>query len=172
MQICSLTQTHYHASIPSLTFLQAGCPSCHSTNSIKALTACTIQIFIVIVIVIVVILVWCRWVFSKTILTRSVVIAKRLVQQLNVSTQSFERQMLNFLLPRRKYDLLNFLFYNARLSFPFIMSSLLLLAKCKCMLRWSQIWAWPLIKQHHPSTLILRMHVCPQSHTALSKDTH
>ena len=37
MQICTLTQTHNHASIPPVSF--AGCPSCHSTNSIKALKA-------------------------------------------------------------------------------------------------------------------------------------
>jgi len=28
-----------HANIPPLSFLQAGCPSCHPTNSIKALNA-------------------------------------------------------------------------------------------------------------------------------------
>jgi len=28
-----------HANIPPLSFLQAGCPSCHPTNSIKALKA-------------------------------------------------------------------------------------------------------------------------------------
>jgi len=39
MQICTLTQTHNHASIPPLSFLQAGCPSCLPTNSIKTLTA-------------------------------------------------------------------------------------------------------------------------------------
>ena len=39
MQICTLTQTHSHASIPPLKFLQAGCPSCCPTNSIKALKA-------------------------------------------------------------------------------------------------------------------------------------
>jgi len=39
MQICTLTQTHNQASISSLSFLQAGCPSCHPTNSIKALKA-------------------------------------------------------------------------------------------------------------------------------------
>jgi len=32
-----LDQTHNHASIPPLNFLQAGCPSCHPTNSIKPL---------------------------------------------------------------------------------------------------------------------------------------
>jgi len=37
MQICTLTQTHNHASIPPLSFLQAGCPSCRPTNSVKAL---------------------------------------------------------------------------------------------------------------------------------------
>jgi len=36
MQICTLTQTHNHASIPPLSFLQAGCPSCRPTNSVKA----------------------------------------------------------------------------------------------------------------------------------------
>ena len=40
MQICTLTQTHNHASIPPLSFLQAGCPSCCPTNSVKALKAC------------------------------------------------------------------------------------------------------------------------------------
>jgi len=39
MQICILTQTHNHASIPPLNFSQAGCPSCHPTNSVKALQA-------------------------------------------------------------------------------------------------------------------------------------
>ena len=32
-------QTHNHASIPTLSFLQAGCPACHPTNSVKALKA-------------------------------------------------------------------------------------------------------------------------------------
>jgi len=39
MQISTLTQTHNHASIPPLSFLQARCPSCHPTNSIEALKA-------------------------------------------------------------------------------------------------------------------------------------
>jgi len=34
-----LTQTHNCASIPPLSFLQAGCPSCHPTDSVKALKA-------------------------------------------------------------------------------------------------------------------------------------
>jgi len=34
-----LLQTNNHASTPPLSFLQAGCPSCHPTNSIKALKA-------------------------------------------------------------------------------------------------------------------------------------
>jgi len=37
MQVCTLLQTDNHASTPPLSFLQAGCPSCHSTNSVKAL---------------------------------------------------------------------------------------------------------------------------------------
>ena len=37
MQICTLTQTDNHASIPPLSFLQARCSSCHPTNSVKAL---------------------------------------------------------------------------------------------------------------------------------------
>jgi len=32
MQISTLPQTDNHASIPPLSFLQAGCPSCHPTN--------------------------------------------------------------------------------------------------------------------------------------------
>jgi len=43
MQICTLTQTHNHASIPPLSFLQAGCPSCSPTNSLKALKASNIH---------------------------------------------------------------------------------------------------------------------------------
>ena len=39
MQICTLLQTDNHASTSPLSFLQAGCPSCHPTNSIKALKA-------------------------------------------------------------------------------------------------------------------------------------
>jgi len=39
MQVCTSLQTDNHASTPSLCFLQAGCPSCHPTNSVKALKA-------------------------------------------------------------------------------------------------------------------------------------
>jgi len=39
MQVCILLQTENHASTPPLCFLQAGCPSCHPTNSVKALKA-------------------------------------------------------------------------------------------------------------------------------------
>ena len=39
MQVCTSLQTDNHASTPSLSFLQAGCPSCHPTNSVKALEA-------------------------------------------------------------------------------------------------------------------------------------
>ena len=39
MQVCTSLQTDNHASTPPLSFLQAGCPSCHPTNSIKALKA-------------------------------------------------------------------------------------------------------------------------------------
>ena len=38
MQVCTLLQTDNHTSIPPLSFLQAGCPSCRPTNSVKALT--------------------------------------------------------------------------------------------------------------------------------------
>jgi len=37
--ICTSLQTDNHASTPPLSFLQAGCPSCHPTNSVKALKA-------------------------------------------------------------------------------------------------------------------------------------
>ena len=43
MQVCTLLQTDNHASTPPLSFLQAGCPSCHPTNSIKALKANSIS---------------------------------------------------------------------------------------------------------------------------------
>jgi len=39
MQVCTLLQTDNPASTPSLSLLQAGCPSCHSTNIVKALKA-------------------------------------------------------------------------------------------------------------------------------------
>jgi len=38
-QDCTSLQTDNHASTPPLSFLQAGCPSCHPTNSVKALKA-------------------------------------------------------------------------------------------------------------------------------------
>jgi len=37
MQVCISLKTDNHASTPPLSFLQAGCPSCHTTNSVKAL---------------------------------------------------------------------------------------------------------------------------------------
>jgi len=39
MQVCTSLQTDNHTGTPPLSFLQAGCPSCHPTNSIKALKA-------------------------------------------------------------------------------------------------------------------------------------
>jgi len=39
MQIRTSLQTDNHASTPPLSFLQAGCPSFHPTNSVKALKA-------------------------------------------------------------------------------------------------------------------------------------
>jgi len=39
IQVCTSLQTDNHASTPPLSFLQAGCPSCHPTNSVKALKA-------------------------------------------------------------------------------------------------------------------------------------
>jgi len=38
MQVCTSLQTDNHASTPPLSFLQAGCPSCHSRRSIKFAT--------------------------------------------------------------------------------------------------------------------------------------
>jgi len=37
MQVCTSLQVDNHASTPPLSFLQAGCPACHPTNSVKAL---------------------------------------------------------------------------------------------------------------------------------------
>jgi len=39
MQVCTSLQADNHASTPTLSFLQAGCPSCHLNNSVKALKA-------------------------------------------------------------------------------------------------------------------------------------
>ena len=39
MQVCISLQPDNHTSTPLLSFLQAGCPSCHPTNSVKALKA-------------------------------------------------------------------------------------------------------------------------------------
>jgi len=41
MQVCTSLQTDNHARTPSLSFLQARCPSCRPTNSVKALKATT-----------------------------------------------------------------------------------------------------------------------------------
>jgi len=38
-QVCTSLQTDNHTSIPPLSFLQAGCPSCRPTDSVKALNA-------------------------------------------------------------------------------------------------------------------------------------
>jgi len=43
MQACTSLQTDNHASTPPLSFLQAGCPSRHPSNSVKALKAQTEQ---------------------------------------------------------------------------------------------------------------------------------
>ena len=37
--MCASLQTDNHASTPPLSYVQAGCPSCHPTNSVKALKA-------------------------------------------------------------------------------------------------------------------------------------
>jgi len=37
MQVCTLLETDNHTSTPPFSFLQAGCPSCHPTNSVSAL---------------------------------------------------------------------------------------------------------------------------------------
>jgi len=39
MQVCTSLQTDNRASTPPLSFLQAGCPSCHPNNSVRALKA-------------------------------------------------------------------------------------------------------------------------------------
>jgi len=39
MQVCTSRQTDNYASMPPLSFLQTGCPSCRPTNSVKALKA-------------------------------------------------------------------------------------------------------------------------------------
>ena len=42
-----LLQTDNHASIPPLSFLQAGCPSCRPTNSVKALKAVIVIVILI-----------------------------------------------------------------------------------------------------------------------------
>jgi len=44
MQVCTSLHTDNHASTPPLSFLQAGCPSCCTTNSVKALKALNAKI--------------------------------------------------------------------------------------------------------------------------------
>jgi len=39
MQVCTSLQADNHTNTPPVSFLQAGCPSCHPTNSVKALKA-------------------------------------------------------------------------------------------------------------------------------------
>jgi len=36
-QVCTSLQTDNHANTPPFSILQAGCPSCHPTNSVEAL---------------------------------------------------------------------------------------------------------------------------------------
>jgi len=43
MQVCTSLQTDNYASTPPLGFLQAGCPSCRSTNSVKALKVLSLK---------------------------------------------------------------------------------------------------------------------------------
>jgi len=60
MQVCTSLQTDNHTSTSPLSFLQAGCSSCHPTNSVKALKAegsngdCNSSILVVVVVVVVV----------------------------------------------------------------------------------------------------------------------
>jgi len=46
VQVCTSLQTDNQASTPSLSFLQARCPSCRPTNSVKALKATTVPVTI------------------------------------------------------------------------------------------------------------------------------
>jgi len=48
MQVCTSLQIDNHTSTPTAhVFLQAGCPSCHPTNSVKALkTSATVSEYI------------------------------------------------------------------------------------------------------------------------------
>ena len=46
MQVCTLLRTDNHANTSPLSFLQAGCPSCHPTNSVKALKAIIRQAYL------------------------------------------------------------------------------------------------------------------------------
>jgi len=39
MQVCTSLQADNHTNTPPVSFLQAGCPSCHPTNSVKTLKA-------------------------------------------------------------------------------------------------------------------------------------
>ena len=45
MQVCTSLQTDNHASTPPFSFLQAGCPSCRTTNSVKALKASKSKVY-------------------------------------------------------------------------------------------------------------------------------
>jgi len=46
MRICISLQTDNHASTPTLSFLQAACPSCRPTNSMKALKAVILAVIL------------------------------------------------------------------------------------------------------------------------------
>jgi len=46
MQVCTSLQADNHASTPPLSFLQAGCPSCHPTNSVEALKVTVAIVFL------------------------------------------------------------------------------------------------------------------------------
>jgi len=48
MQVCTSLQSDNHANTSPLSFLQAGCPSCHPTNSVKALKATAPKVLLVV----------------------------------------------------------------------------------------------------------------------------
>jgi len=57
MQVCTSLQIDNHASNPTLSFLQAGCPSCHPTNSVKALKGALLLLLLLIIIIIIIIII-------------------------------------------------------------------------------------------------------------------
>jgi len=90
MQVCTSLQTDNHTSTPPLSFLQAGCPSCHPTNSVKALKASVLDVTVFITTL-------QNWLLHLTLHHRGLIATSRALKQLSDNSGNLwtERNCLN-----------------------------------------------------------------------------